>query len=249
VLKALAVGLGSVTSDPGLIAGAIGAVSALIDNVPLVAATQGMYSLADVPVDSQLWQQVALCAGTTWGAGAVCCVAPKPVATRRRAGGAPCPGCHASPVCCRRPGVWRAAALTALDPPRPRAGTGGSLLVIGSASGIAFLGLEEGVTFGWVPSRGGGGAELHCWRVARVARGGGKGACLADCRPRCVGRRGRAGCLRACAALTAGFWCAGPAAAAPRRWYLRRVTPFAAAGYLSGMLLYAAMHSSWLGGG
>lgn len=37
--------------------------SALIDNVPLVAATQGMYSLTAVPPDSQLWQLIALCAG------------------------------------------------------------------------------------------------------------------------------------------------------------------------------------------
>jgi Na+/H+ antiporter NhaD/arsenite permease-like protein len=41
----------------------IGLVSALIDNVPLVAATMGMYDVNAVPQDSQLWQLIALCAG------------------------------------------------------------------------------------------------------------------------------------------------------------------------------------------
>lgn len=31
--------------------------------VPLVAATMGMYDLAQVPQDAQLWQLIALCAG------------------------------------------------------------------------------------------------------------------------------------------------------------------------------------------
>eukprot|EP01041_Mallomonas_annulata_P006842 gene6842-13858_t len=72
-----------------LIAAAIGFASAVIDNVPLVAATMGMYPIAEVPVDSQLWQLIAYCAGT-----------------------------------------------------------GGSLLVIGSAAGVALMGLEK-VDFFW----------------------------------------------------------------------------------------------------
>jgi len=71
------------------IAAAIGFASAVIDNVPLVAATMGMYPLDTVPVDSELWQLIAYCAGT-----------------------------------------------------------GGSLLVIGSAAGVALMGLEK-VDFFW----------------------------------------------------------------------------------------------------
>lgn len=72
-----------------LIASAIGVVSAIIDNVPLVAATMGMYNLTSFPQDSEFWQLVAFCAGT-----------------------------------------------------------GGSMLIIGSASGVAFMGMEK-VDFFW----------------------------------------------------------------------------------------------------
>lgn len=47
-----------------LIATAIGLLSSVVDNVPLVAATMGMYSLEQVPQDSDLWQLIAFCAGT-----------------------------------------------------------------------------------------------------------------------------------------------------------------------------------------
>ncbi|EOX98347.1 Sodium:hydrogen antiporter 1 isoform 2 [Theobroma cacao] len=72
-----------------LIASAIGVVSAIIDNVPLVAATMGMYDLTSYPQDSKFWQLVAYCAGT-----------------------------------------------------------GGSMLVIGSAAGVAYMGMEK-VDFFW----------------------------------------------------------------------------------------------------
>ncbi|KAK9007685.1 hypothetical protein V6N11_074605 [Hibiscus sabdariffa] len=72
-----------------LIASAIGVVSAIIDNVPLVAATMGMYDLTSFPQDSEFWQLVAYCAGT-----------------------------------------------------------GGSMLVIGSAAGVAYMGMEK-VDFFW----------------------------------------------------------------------------------------------------
>jgi NhaD family Na+/H+ antiporter len=42
----------------------IGLSSAIIDNVPLVAATQGMYSLSQYPMDSYIWEFLAYCAGT-----------------------------------------------------------------------------------------------------------------------------------------------------------------------------------------
>ncbi|MBK9467617.1 MAG: sodium:proton antiporter NhaD [Gammaproteobacteria bacterium] len=42
----------------------IGLLSAVIDNVPLVAATMGMYDLAVHPTDSPLWEFLAFAAGT-----------------------------------------------------------------------------------------------------------------------------------------------------------------------------------------
>jgi len=89
ILKELAVFLDNNLSSKELLATAIGAASALIDNVPLVAATMGMYDMADFPKDDKLWQLIAYCAGT-----------------------------------------------------------GGSMLIIGSASGVAFMGLEN-AEFGW----------------------------------------------------------------------------------------------------
>lgn len=46
------------------IATLIGVISAIIDNVPLVAGTMGMYPLSQVPMDSQLWHMIAYAAGT-----------------------------------------------------------------------------------------------------------------------------------------------------------------------------------------
>jgi Na+/H+ antiporter NhaD/arsenite permease-like protein len=68
---------------------ALGLLSAIVDNVPLVAASMGMYSLAQLPADSFLWEFVAYCAGT-----------------------------------------------------------GGSILIIGSAAGVAAMGLER-IHFFW----------------------------------------------------------------------------------------------------
>ena len=67
----------------------IGLVSAIVDNVPLVAASMGMYSLEQYPADSFLWEFMAYCAGT-----------------------------------------------------------GGSILIIGSAAGVAAMGLEK-IHFFW----------------------------------------------------------------------------------------------------
>jgi Na+/H+ antiporter NhaD/arsenite permease-like protein len=70
-----------------------GIFSAIVDNVPLVAAAMGMYSMTDIPADSRFWEMLAFCAGT-----------------------------------------------------------GGSMLIIGSAAGVAAMGLEK-ITFGWYFSR------------------------------------------------------------------------------------------------
>jgi Na+/H+ antiporter NhaD/arsenite permease-like protein len=67
----------------------IGFASAVVDNVPLVAASMGMYSMTDYPPDSFLWEFIAFCAGT-----------------------------------------------------------GGSMLIIGSAAGVAAMGLEK-INFFW----------------------------------------------------------------------------------------------------
>jgi len=42
----------------------IGILSSIVDNVPLVAATQGMYSLEQFPADHSFWLMLAYCAGT-----------------------------------------------------------------------------------------------------------------------------------------------------------------------------------------
>ena len=47
-----------------LIATLIGVLSAIIDNVPLVAATMGMYSLDQFPMDHSFWHMIAYAAGT-----------------------------------------------------------------------------------------------------------------------------------------------------------------------------------------
>ncbi|MCQ2284764.1 MAG: sodium:proton antiporter NhaD [Bacteroidales bacterium] len=67
----------------------IGALSSIVDNVPLVAGVMGMYDLATFPTDSMLWVFLSYCAGT-----------------------------------------------------------GGSLLIIGSAAGVAVMGMEK-IDFIW----------------------------------------------------------------------------------------------------
>lgn len=93
ILRNLAEVLDQNISNDAVVATLIGVFSAIIDNVPLVAATMGMYPVATLPMDSPLWQLIAFCAGT-----------------------------------------------------------GGSLLVIGSAAGVALMGLEK-VDFVWYAKR------------------------------------------------------------------------------------------------
>ena len=100
LLKDLAIFLNNNLPSQDIIATVIGLASALIDNVPLVAATMGMYDIADFGTDDKLWQLIALCAGT-----------------------------------------------------------GGSILVIGSASGVALMGLEK-VDFLWYAKKVSIGAAI-----------------------------------------------------------------------------------------
>jgi len=89
LLADLAQWLEQVVGRQDLIVLLIGLVSAVVDNVPLVAAAMGMYSLQQFPADSFLWAFLAYCAGT-----------------------------------------------------------GGSILIIGSAAGVAAMGLEK-IDFFW----------------------------------------------------------------------------------------------------
>jgi Na+/H+ antiporter NhaD/arsenite permease-like protein len=89
ILAALATYLDQSIGNQSVIIFVIGLVSAVVDNVPIVAATMGMYPLEQHPADSLLWTFLAYCAGT-----------------------------------------------------------GGSILVIGSAAGVAAMGLEK-ISFFW----------------------------------------------------------------------------------------------------
>jgi len=85
--------LDQVVGRQGIIVAIIGLVSSIVDNVPLVAATMGMYDMSQFLPDSFLWEFMAYCAGT-----------------------------------------------------------GGSILIIGSAAGVAAMGLEK-IHFFWYVKR------------------------------------------------------------------------------------------------
>jgi Na+/H+ antiporter NhaD/arsenite permease-like protein len=89
ILPALADWMTVTIKNLNVIAISIGLLSAIIDNVPLVAAAQGMYSLTTFPTDHFFWEFLAFAAGT-----------------------------------------------------------GGSVLIIGSAAGVAAMGMEK-INFFW----------------------------------------------------------------------------------------------------
>ncbi|MDQ7786035.1 MAG: sodium:proton antiporter NhaD [Thermodesulfovibrionales bacterium] len=93
MLPALAGWLDAKLGNQTMIVIIIGLVSAIVDNIPLVAASMGMYPLAQFPADSFIWEFMAYCAGT-----------------------------------------------------------GGSILIIGSAAGVAAMGLEK-IEFFWYARR------------------------------------------------------------------------------------------------
>ena len=64
VLSALASWLEQSVGWLDVIVLALGLVSAVVDNVPMVAAAMGMYSMDAHPADSFLWEFLAYCAGT-----------------------------------------------------------------------------------------------------------------------------------------------------------------------------------------
>jgi Na+/H+ antiporter NhaD/arsenite permease-like protein len=64
VLKELATFLSSTLKNNYLIGIALGLLSAVVDNVPLVAASQGMYDISTYPTDHPFWEFLALTTGT-----------------------------------------------------------------------------------------------------------------------------------------------------------------------------------------
>lgn len=63
-LKEMADNLNQQIGNQKIIVMVLGGLSAIIDNVPLVAATQGMYSLSDFGTDHPFWLFLAYCSGT-----------------------------------------------------------------------------------------------------------------------------------------------------------------------------------------
>ncbi len=64
LLKSLAAFLSGTLKNDYLIGVALGVLSAIVDNVPLVAASQGMYDLSIYPTDHPFWEFLALTTGT-----------------------------------------------------------------------------------------------------------------------------------------------------------------------------------------
>lgn len=64
LLKIIAGVLTNILKNDYLIGTALGLVSALVDNVPLVAAAQGMFDLSIYPTDHPFWEFIALTSGT-----------------------------------------------------------------------------------------------------------------------------------------------------------------------------------------
>lgn len=64
LLSNLATYMDSTIGDINIIVISIGLLSAIIDNVPLVAATMGMYDMQTYPTDHYFWEFIAYCAGT-----------------------------------------------------------------------------------------------------------------------------------------------------------------------------------------
>jgi Na+/H+ antiporter NhaD/arsenite permease-like protein len=64
LLANLATYMDSTIGNINVIVISIGLLSAIIDNVPLVAATMGMYDMQTYPTDHYFWEFIAYCAGT-----------------------------------------------------------------------------------------------------------------------------------------------------------------------------------------
>ena len=63
-LTAMAEGLQAAIPNLDIVVIVLGFLSAIVDNVPLVAAVMGMFPMEQFPVDAKLWQFIAYAAGT-----------------------------------------------------------------------------------------------------------------------------------------------------------------------------------------
>ena len=64
ILQQMAVALSKTLKNDYAIGASLGVLSALVDNVPLVAASQGMYDIQTYPTDHSFWEFLALTTGT-----------------------------------------------------------------------------------------------------------------------------------------------------------------------------------------
>ncbi|MCF8448346.1 MAG: sodium:proton antiporter NhaD [Taibaiella sp.] len=64
LLTGLATWMTNTLQNDNVIVLSLGVLSSLIDNVPLVAAVQGMYTLEQYPTDHYFWELLAYCTGT-----------------------------------------------------------------------------------------------------------------------------------------------------------------------------------------
>ena len=64
ILSGLATYMDNNIGNLNVIVISIGLLSSIVDNVPLVAATMGMYDMQTFPTDHYFWEFVAYCAGT-----------------------------------------------------------------------------------------------------------------------------------------------------------------------------------------
>jgi len=64
ILNSLATFLTGTLKNNYLVGTALGLLSAIVDNVPLVAASQGMFHLSEFPMDHPFWEFIALTTGT-----------------------------------------------------------------------------------------------------------------------------------------------------------------------------------------
>lgn len=64
ILNNMAAMLTNTVGNDYIIGALLGLLSAIVDNVPLVAATQGMYDLNTYPTDHSFWQFIALATGS-----------------------------------------------------------------------------------------------------------------------------------------------------------------------------------------
>ncbi|MBI2280356.1 MAG: sodium:proton antiporter NhaD [Bacteroidetes bacterium] len=64
LLTNLATAMSDAVGNIKIISISLGLLSAIIDNVPLVAASMGMYDMQTYPMDHYFWELIAYCAGT-----------------------------------------------------------------------------------------------------------------------------------------------------------------------------------------